>query len=252
MSVSNLALLCGNIGKEGAGVNPLRGQNNVQGACDMGALPNVYPGYQNVNDMVVKKKFEEAWEAELSADTGLTLPEILAEALAGNIKFLYIMGENPLVSDPDTNHVQKALNNLDFLVVQDIFLTETAKLADVVLPAVTFAEKEGTFTNTERRVQRVRKAIEPLENAKPDWIIIMELMNRLGYKASYRYPQDIMEEISQVVPQYGGINYNRIEEGGLQWPCPTIDHPGTKFYIKAIFPEEKPYLCPSTIENLRK
>ncbi|MGI6225060.1 MAG: formate dehydrogenase subunit alpha, partial [Peptococcales bacterium] len=235
MSISNLALLCGNIGKEGAGVNPLRGQNNVQGACDMGALPNVYPGYQKVNDPNINKKFAGAWGANLPTNIGLTLPEILNKAETGDIKFLYIMGENPMVSDPDLNHVQKALESLDFLVVQDIFLTETAEFADVVLPAVTFAEKDGTFTNTERRVQLVRKAIEPKGNAKPDWVIIMELMKRLGYSANYQHPQQIMEEIALVTPQYAGINYYRISETGLQWPCPTFEHPGTKFLHEGHF-----------------
>jgi len=239
MSISNLALLCGNIGKEGAGVNPLRGQNNVQGACDMGALPNVYPGYQKVNDPVIKEKFEKAWGVELSPNVGLTLSEILMAAETGGIKFLYIMGENPMISDPDINHVQKALENLDFLVVQDIFLTETAQLADVVLPAVSFAEKDGTFTNTERRVQLVRKAIEPLGNAKPDWVILMDLMNKLGYHANYQHPQEIMEEIAQVTPQYGGINYYRINEEGLQWPCPNKEHPGTKYLHQGHFTRGK-------------
>lgn len=229
MNISNLALLCGNIGKEGAGVNPLRGQNNVQGACDMGALPNVYPGYQKVDDKANNEKFEKAWGTKLSTTVGLTLPEMINGAESGSIKFLYIMGENPMVSDPDLNHVQKALENLEFLVVQDIFLTETAKYADVVLPAVSFAEKDGTFTNTERRVQLVRKAIEPQGNAKSDWVIITELMNRLGYQTNYQHPQQIMDEIALVTPQYAGINYYRIKEEGIQWPCPTLDHPGTKF-----------------------
>src|SRR5690554_4593934 len=159
MSISSLALLCGNVGVESAGVNPLRGQNNVQGACDMGGLPADLPGYQKVFKPEVTEKFEKMWSAKLSTKVGLTVSEILDEAEEGNIKFLYIMGENPMVSDPDINHVKKALNNLDFLVVQDIFLTETAELADVVLPAASFAEKDGTFTNTERRVQRDRKSV---------------------------------------------------------------------------------------------
>ncbi len=233
MSISNLSLLCGNIGKESAGVNPLRGQNNVQGACDMGGLPADLPGYQKVFKPEVTEKFEKMWSAKLSTKVGLTVSEILDEAEEGNIKFLYIMGENPMVSDPDINHVKKALNNLDFLVVQDIFLTETAELADVVLPAASFAEKDGTFTNTERRVQRVRKAIEPVGDAKPDWRILMDIMNRLGYKNIYLGPSEIMDEIRAVTPQYGGITYDRIEEEGIQWPCPDVDHPGTKYLHKA-------------------
>lgn len=233
MSISNLSLLCGNIGKVSAGVNPLRGQNNVQGACDMGGLPADLPGYQKVFKPEVQDKFEEMWDSNIPDKVGLTIPEIFDEAEKENIKFIYIMGENPMVSDPDINHVKKALTNLDFLVVQDIFLTETAELADVVLPAASFAEKDGTFTNTERRVQRVRKAIEPVGDAKPDWQILMELMNRLGYNEKYLHPSEIMEEIRTVVPQYGGITYDRIEEEGIQWPCPDIDHPGTKYLHKA-------------------
>jgi len=232
MSISNLALLCGNIGVESGGVNPLRGQNNVQGACDMGGLPADYPGYQKVNESEVKEKFEKAWGVNLSSKVGLTIPEMMKAAEKGTIKFMYIMGENPMLSDPDINHVKKALENLDFLVVQDIFLTETAELADVVLPAASFAEKDGTFTNTERRVQRIRKAIEPVGESKPDWEILMDIMNRLGYKKKYSHPSEIMDEIAEVTPQYGGINYDRIEKIGLQWPCPTKDHPGTKYLHK--------------------
>ena len=233
MSISNLSMLCGNIGKESAGVNPLRGQNNVQGACDMGGLPADLPGYQKVFKPEVQEKFESLWESKLPNQVGLTLPEIMDEAEKGNIKYLYIMGENPMVSDPDINHVRSALNSLDFLIVQDIFFTETAELADIVLPAASFAEKDGTFTNTERRVQRVRKAIEPVGDSKADWLILMELMNRLGYNKKYLHPSEIMEEIRTVVPQYGGITYERIEEEGIQWPCSDLEHPGTKYLHKS-------------------
>lgn len=232
MSVSNLALLCGNVGKESAGVNPLRGQNNVQGACDMGGLPSDLPGYQKVFKEEVAEKFEKAWNTKLSRKVGLTVSEMMNEAEEGNIKFMYIMGENPMVSDPDINHVRKALNNLDFLVVQDIFFTETCELADVVLPAASFAEKDGTFSNTERRVQRVRKAIEPIGNSKPDWQIIMDIMNLLGYKKKYFEPWEIMEEVAALTPSYGGISFERLENGGIQWPCPDKDHPGTKYLHK--------------------
>ncbi len=228
MSVSNLALLCGNLGKEFGGVNPLRGQNNVQGACDMGALPNVFTAYQSVANEEIVQKFEKAWNVKLSRNVGLTVPEITHEIGEDKIKFLYIMGENPMISDPDINHIQKAFEKLDFLVVQDIFLTETAEFADVVLPAASFAEKDGTFTNTDRRVQRIRKAIEPVGDSKPDWVILMEVMNKLGYDKIYENPSQIMDEISMLTPSYGGINYDRIENSGLQWPCPSIDHPGTK------------------------
>jgi len=232
MSLSNLSLICGNIGKEGAGINPLRGQNNVQGACDMGGLPTDLPGYQKVFKDEAREKFEKAWKVKLPNKVGLTVAEIMNEAEKGKVKFLYIMGENPMVSDPDINHVRKALENLDFLVVQDIFLTETAEYADVVLPAASFAEKDGTFTNTERRVQRIRKAIEPVGDAKADWQILADIMVRLGHEKKYFHPSEIMDEIRSVTPSYGGITYDRIEEEGIQWPCPNENHPGTKYLHK--------------------
>ncbi len=232
MSVSNLAMLCGNVGKESAGVNPLRGQNNVQGACDMGGLPADLPGYQKVFKPEVLEKFEKAWNTKLNPKVGLTIPEIFNGAHDDSIKFLYIMGENPMVSDPDINHVRAALEHVDFLVVQDIFMTETSELADVILPAASFAEKDGTFSNTERRVQRVRGAIEPVGQAKPDWEILMELMNYLGYEKRYTHPSRIMDEIASLTPSYGGITYKRLEHGGIQWPCPDKDHPGTKYLHK--------------------
>ncbi len=232
MSISNLALLCGNIGKESCGVNPLRGQNNVQGACDLGALPSDLPGYQKVFRSDVIKKFEDKWNAKLSSEVGLTVTEMIKAGEAGRLKFLYIMGENPMVSDPDLNHVKKALKKIDFIVVQDIFLNETTDYADVVLPAASFAEKDGTFTNTERRIQRVRKAIEPIGDSKADWEIIMRLMNECGYKESYGGPSDIMNEIASLTPQYGGISYQRIKREGIQWPCGTNDHEGTKYLHK--------------------
>lgn len=244
MAVSNLALLCGNVGKESAGVNPLRGQNNVQGACDMGGLPADYPGYQKVFKKEIQEKFENAWNVKLSPKVGLTIPEIIHGAEEGNINFLYIMGENPMISDPDINHVDKALSNVDFLVVQDIFLTETAQKADVVLPAASFAEKNGTFTNTERRVQLVRKAIDAPGEAKPDWQILMEIMNLLGYNKKYYSSLEIMTEIASVTPQYGGITYDRLEEVGLQWPCPTKNHPGTKYLHKDVFARGKGLFMP--------
>ena len=232
MSISNLALMCGNVGKEFAGINPLRGQNNVQGACDMGALPSDYPGYQKVFKEEVGQKFDKAWNAKLSRKTGRTISEMLDGADDGSIRFLYIMGENPMVSDPDLKHVEKALKKAEFLVVQDIFMTETAELADVVLPASSFAEKDGTFTNTERRIQRVRKAVDPIGDSKPDWVIIMELMQLLGYDKKYSHPSEIMEEIAGLTPSYGGIDFDKIDETGIQWPCPTKDHPGTKYLHK--------------------
>ncbi len=234
-SLANLTMLTGNVGKEGTGVNPLRGQNNVQGACDMGALPNVFPGYQPVNSEDILKKFENAWQRTLSRKPGLVLTEAIHKTCTGEVKALYVIGEDPVLSDPDSSHVQEGLKKLEILVVQDIFLSETAKLADVVLPGVSFAEKEGTFTNTERRVQRVRKAIDPRGEARTDWQIICDLSTKMGYDMSYKDSESIMEEIAKLTPSYGGISYNRLENGGLQWPCPTRDHPGTKYLHKGRF-----------------
>ncbi len=246
MTLSNLALLCGNIGIESGGINPLRGQNNVQGACDMGGLPGDLPGYQKVANPEVIAKFEKAWGVKLSDKPGDTLTEIVHKAGHGDIKFLYIMGENPMVSDADLNHVEETLKKTDFLVVQDIFLTETAQLADVVLPAASFAEKDGTFSNTERRVQRVRKAIEPIGQCKADWEILMDILNRLGIKEKYSNPSEILAEISSVTPSYGGISYDRLEElGSIQWPCPTADHPGTTYLHKAAIARGKGLFRPT-------
>jgi formate dehydrogenase alpha subunit len=234
-SLANLAMLTGNMGKESTGVNPLRGQNNVQGACDMGGLPNVYSGYQAVNVIDNQTKFENAWNAKLPDQIGLTIPFMLSGLSEGSLKALYVVGENPMVSDPDIGHVEKALNNAELLVVQDIFLTPTAEMAHVVLPGTTFAEKDGTFTNTERRVQLVRKAIEPVGESKADWEIIQDLSNRFGYEMNYESAEDIMREISTLTPSYGGITYERLEGEGLAWPCPDKDHPGTKFLHKDKF-----------------
>jgi formate dehydrogenase (NADP+) alpha subunit len=230
LTLANLAMLTGNVGKERAGVNPLRGQNNVQGACDMGALPNVYPGYQSVTNPDIAAAFASAWGVEkLSTDVGLTVVEIMHAAEEKRVRGLYIMGENPMLSDPDLNHVKKGLEALDFLVVQDIFLTETAELAHVVLPATSFAETDGTFTNTERRVQRVRKAVAPPGEARDDFRIICEIGRRMGYPMEYENAAAIADEIARVTPIYGGITFDRLEGDGLQWPCPTKNHPGTKY-----------------------
>ena len=235
-AVANLAMLCGQIGKEFSGVNPLRGQNNVQGSCDMGALPNVYPGYQSISSEETRVKFATAWGvSELPDKLGLTVGEMMEAAGHGQIKGMYILGENPVLSDADANHVEKALGELDFLVVQDIFLTETAQLADVVLPAASFAEKEGTFSNTERRVQRVRKAIEPVGSSKPDWEIICMVAEAMGYSMKYESAAQIFAEIAKLTPSYGGLSHERLDKGGLQWPCPTVDHPGTPYLHKDKF-----------------
>ncbi|MGZ4883319.1 MAG: formate dehydrogenase subunit alpha [Halobacteriota archaeon] len=229
LSTSNLAMLTGNIGKPGTGVNPLRGQNNVQGACDMGALPVVYSGYQSVAVDAMRQKMEDLWGVEgLPSALGKTVVEMM-NAAGDEIKNMYIVGENPMLSDPDINHVREALQKLDFLVVQDIFLTETAELADVVLPGGCWAEKDGTFTNTERRVQRIRKAVEPPGEAKADWEIITNLANKLGVPGfNYQSAEDIMEEVRKATPQYAGITYARLDKPeALHWPCPTEEHPGT-------------------------
>jgi formate dehydrogenase alpha subunit len=238
-SLANLAMLTGNLGKESTGINPLRGQNNVQGACDMGGLPNVYTGYQAVTDQAVRQKFEEAWGAKLPDKIGLTATEMFPAVLDGRVKAMVILGENPVVSDADSLHVEKALKALDFLLVIDIFNTPTSDLAHVVLPGASFAEKEGTFTNTERRVQMIRKAVEPPGDAKADWRIIQELSNRFGYSMDYESPRSVMEEIARVTPSYGGITYNRLQGDGLQWPCPNTDHPGTKFLHQGRFTRGK-------------
>jgi len=227
-SLANLAMLCGNVGISGGGVNPLRGQNNVQGACDMGGLPDVYSGYQRVADPDARRRMCAAWGVDDLPDRpGLKVTQMVPAAHDGTLKAMYIIGENPLVSDPDLNHSQKSLSKLEFLVVQDIFLTETAQLADVVLPAACFAEKEGTFSNTERRVLRVRKAVEPPGQARQDWEIICDLAARMGYPRYYGNSEAIMDEVRWVTPSYAGITYARISREGLHWPCPNAEHPGT-------------------------
>jgi formate dehydrogenase alpha subunit len=235
IALSNMAMATGNVGKESTGVNPLRGQNNVQGSCDLGALPNVYTGYQQVTSEEAKAKFEEAWGVTLSPKPGLTLVEMMHGAEEGTIKGIYVMGEDPIISDPNSSHVAEGLKNLELLVVQDLFLTNTAMYADVVLPGVSFAEKDGTNTNTERRVQRVRKAIEPIGDSKPDCTILSEIATRMGYEMKYDGPEEIFEEIRKVTPSYAGISYARIEETGLQWPCPTEESEGTKFLHEGKF-----------------
>lgn len=276
MTLANLQMLLGNMGKPGGGVNPLRGQNNVQGACDMGGLPNVFPAYQPVTSSEAIEKFAKAWGLDhrpqttddgrssivngLSSNVGLTVTEMIPGILDGRIKSLYILGEDPVMSDPDTNHIRHCLESIDFLVLQEIFPSETSAYADVLLPGVSFAEKTGTFTNTERRVQMVRKAIEPIGNAKPDWWITAEIAKRVisdqlsvtsdqlsvnsdqssvvserkidmdapWAKWDYKNTSEIMNEINALAPSYGGITHARLEAGErLQWPCPSPDHPGT-------------------------
>jgi formate dehydrogenase alpha subunit len=236
INLANLAMVTGHVGVPHAGVNPLRGQNNVQGACDMGALPNVFSDYRSVTKPEHAAVFEEAWNTSLSRELGLRTPEMLDAMVNGELKALYVMGEDPVLTDADANHVRKAIASLDFLVVQDIFLTETASYADVVLPAACYAEKDGTFTNTERRVQRVRKAVEPPGEARPDADIIAELSTRMGYPMHYDSPAEIFQEIRTLTPAYAGMTYDRVDACGLQWPCTDLDHPGTPFLHEDTFP----------------
>ena len=241
MDLANLQMLLGNMGVPGGGVNPLRGQNNVQGACDMGCLPNVYPAYQAVTNDEIREKFLKAWGATSDNRAGLTVTEMLPGILEERVDALYILGEDPVMSDPDTKHIRRCLESIDFLVLQEIFPSETSAYADVLLPGVSFAEKTGTFTNTERRVQMVRKAIEPLGEARPDWWITSEIAKRIlngsrervpleaPYSGwDYRDTSQILSEVNALTPSYGGITHARLEKGErLQWPCPTPDHPGT-------------------------
>jgi predicted molibdopterin-dependent oxidoreductase YjgC len=230
-SLINLCLITGQIGKVGAGLNPPRGQNNVQGASDVGCSPLIYPGYIPVANNENRKKAAAVWDfpyEALSGRVGLTTVEIMQAAHEGRIKGMYIMGENPMLTDPNQNHTREALERMDFLVVQDIFPTETTAYAEVVLPGVAFADKEGTFVNSDRRVGRVRKAVDPPGEARQDWEILWEVAGRMGYPIkSYRNESEIFDEIAVVAPIMTGISYDRIEQEGIQWPCPTKDHPGT-------------------------
>ncbi|EGR7968327.1 formate dehydrogenase subunit alpha [Vibrio vulnificus] len=239
-SIANLQLLCGNIGIEGGGINPLRGQSNVQGACDMGALPNNYPGYQKVYNPLVREKFVIEWDApHLSAEPGLTLTEIIDGACRRDVRALYVMGENPVLSDPNQAHVIEGLEALDFLVVQDIFLTETAQYADVVLPSCSFAEKSGHFTNTERRVQRISPAVNSPGEAKEDWRIIQEIANAMGSDWHYRSVADITNEITRVTPQYAGLKWENITPEGVQWPSNKNNPAGTRIMHQTQFTRGK-------------
>lgn len=264
-SIANLALMTGNLGKESCGVNPLRGQNNVQGSSDMACAPNVLPGYQKVTDEAAREKFEIRWGKKLPDKIGLTATDMIDAMIDGRVQAMYVMGENPLVSDPYQSHTKKAFENLDFLVVQDIFLTETAELADVILPAASFAEKEGTFTSTERRVQRVRKSVNPPGQAKDDLSIIEEISMRMGgydhvfenlklhgykvpekneYAKFLMTPEQTFTELCSLWPHMSGMTYQRLRNGGLQWPCPTPDHPGTPYLFKDGFPRGKALFTP--------
>jgi len=253
INCANLAMLCGHVGRPGTGVNPLRGQDNVQGACDMGGLPNVYPGYQKVTDEAVREKFEIAWSPvenlepgtrnlKLPAQPGLTVTEMIDAAGEGHIKAMYIMGENPVVGDPNSRCVRASLEKLDFLIVQDIFPNETSELAHLLLPAAAWAEKSGSKTTSDRRVQWSFQAVEPPGEARPDWWIVCQIAERLGWGDNFHYgsPEEILSEINQVTPIYGGLTPERVKStpGGIPWPCPDADHPGTPVLYRRRF--EKP------------
>ncbi len=244
-SLANLAMLTGQIGRPSTGVNPLRGQNNVQGSTDMAAIPNKYPGYQDVTNDEIREKFEKAWGGPLSPKVGLTVVEMINAIEEGKLKGLYILGENPMISDPDSTHVEKALDDVEFLVVQDIFLTETAKKADVVLPGASFAEKDGTYTGTDRRVQKIRKAIDPLGEAKPDWEILCLVGKALGGKGfDFQSPREVFDELAELTPIYHGIDYDRIEKEIIHWPCREKDDPGSPYLHKDGFARGKGLFTP--------
>ena len=235
-SCCNLAMLTGNVGIAGAGVNPLRGQNNVQGACDMGGLPDVLTGYQKVTDPKVMEKFSGAWGRPLPDRSGLTITDMVSAMIEGKLKGLFVIGENPKLSEPDWNHLNYALKELDFLVVQELFLSETAQVADVVFSAASSAEKDGTFTNSERRCMRIQKAIEPIGDTLPDWEIICRLSTAMGYEMKYESPGEIFDEMTSLTQKsYGGMTYDRLGIDGLQWPCPDTTHPGTPYLHKDSF-----------------
>jgi formate dehydrogenase alpha subunit len=249
----NLSLVTGQLGFPGAGISPLRGQNNVQGCGDAGCIPTNLPGYQDYGPDSLSK-FEQAWGVRPPAEPGLVVTDMVEACLGGGVRALYVVGENPLLSEPDLHHAEKAIAQLECLVVQDLFLHETAQLAHVFLPAAAFAEKEGTFTNSERRVQRVRKAIDPPGLAQPDWWIAAELARRvakrlgreLGRSFSYRGAAEIFEEMARLVPFLGGLSHGRLDrEGGIQWPCPTPDHPGTRYLYAESFPRGKAKFIPA-------
>lgn len=228
-ALANLVLMTGHLGKKSAGMNPLRGQNNVQGANDAGASPVYYPGYQRVDDEAARRKFEAAWGVPLSPEPGMTLPVLMDAVCDGHVKGMYVMGEDIVLSEPDVSKLEEGLNNIEFLVVQDIFFNETCRYADVVFPAACFAEKDGVFTNSDRRVQRVRKAVEPPGQARADWEILVEISRRAGYDMPYTHPREVYDEMVSLCPQFAGISHDRIDaEGGIQWPCPSPDHPGTQ------------------------
>jgi formate dehydrogenase (NADP+) alpha subunit len=234
-NLANLSMLCGQVGKESSGVNPLRGQNNVQGGCDMGGIHMVYPGYQRVADEAMRRKFSKAWGVEMPTNRGGRVTDFIEQAREGTLRGFYVFGEDPAMSEPNQSRVVEALQKLEFLACQEIFMSETAKLAHVILPTTCFAEKDGTFTNTERRVQRIRRAVAPPGEARPDWQVLCQVSTAMGYPMNYNHPGEIFDEMASLTPSYAGISYARIDYVGLQWPCPTKDHPGTKFLHEGRF-----------------
>ncbi|MGB1250540.1 MAG: formate dehydrogenase subunit alpha [Candidatus Promineifilaceae bacterium] len=246
LALVNLAMMCGHVGKAGTGLNPLRGQNNVQGCSDSGGLPNVYTAYQNVGNPEVNQKFEDYWGTQLSTKAGLTATEMVTGAGDGSIKGMFVLGENPMMSEPNQKHTRHSMEKLEFLVCQDIFINETGEMADVILPATSFAEKDGTFTNSDRRIQRVRKAVAPVGDSRADWDILCDLGRRIEARLDHRNlnhgfnfenPGEIWEEMRAVTPDFFGITYERLEEeGGVHWPCPSLDHAGTPFLFADGFP----------------
>lgn len=263
INCANLAMMCGQIGRPGTGVNPLRGQDNVQGACDMGALPIYYPGYQSVTDTPTRAQFASVWDCapdDLSPNAGLTLVEIMQAAHHGDIRAMLIMGENPIVVDPNSDHVRAALEHLDFLAIMELFMTETAQLANVILPAASFAEKRGTKTATDRRVQWMERAIPPVGEARADWQIIRDLAHRLDMRRVFPFfvEEDVFAEIRRVTPSYAGITPARLQAtiGGIAWPCPSAEHPGTPILHSVDFKRPlgrgimKPVACQAPIEEI--
>jgi len=230
LAMANLAAVTGNLGKPGTGVSPFRGQNNVQGGGgDMGPLPDNFPGYQDVADDEIRAKFEDAWDCDISGEYGYYTTQMFLAADDDDLRGMYIIGENAALSEPGVNHAEAVLEDLDFLVVQDLFVTETARYADVVLPACSFVEKTGTFTNTDRTVQKVNQVMAPKGDSRPDWKILQDLANRMGRNWDYDSTAEVMDEVNSLTPLYGGVSHERVEaEGGLQWPCWDMDHPGTE------------------------
>ncbi|MBU3724948.1 MAG: formate dehydrogenase subunit alpha [Burkholderiaceae bacterium] len=252
MGIANLAMATGNLGRPGVGVNPLRGQNNVQGSCDMGSFPHELPGYRHVSDDATRQQFERLWRVELDAEPGLRIPNMFEAALDGSFRGLYIQGEDLVQSDPNTHHVTEALSRMECVVIQDLFLNETAKYAHVFLPGSSFLEKDGTFTNAERRISRVRRVMPP-KTGMADWEVTQALANALGYSMHYAHPSEIMDEIAATTPSFGGVSYARLDElGSIQWPCNTqapqgtpimhVDHPVRgrgRFFITQYVPTEE-------------